>query len=225
MKKIVIVLLLVPLLTGINTPKANAQIIIADIIKAGIKKVIKAVDLSIQRQQNKVIWLQNAQKEIENTLSKLKLDEISQWTQKQKDLYQKYFDELQQVKSLISYYQRIRNITDKQIQLVSEYNRAWSLFSGDKHFTPKEIQYMADVYSGILRETTKNIDEMILVVNSFKTQMTDAKRLEIINHAADRVDRNYSDLQVFNKQNAILSLQRSHSEEEIGIVKKMYGIQ
>ncbi|XHR94306.1 conjugal transfer protein TraI [Mucilaginibacter sp. UC70_90] len=219
-----IIYLLVPLLL-FAAPRVQAQIIIADIIKAGIKKVIKAVDLQIQRQQNKVIWLQNAQKEIENTLSKFKLDEISNWTQKQKDLYQKYFDELQQVKTIISYYQRIRNITEKQVQLVGEYNRAWSLFSGDKHFTAKEIEYMGQVYSGILQETAKNIDEMILVVNSFKTQMTDARRLEIINHAADRVDRNYSDLQVFNKQNAILSLQRSHSEEEISTVKKMYGIQ
>lgn len=38
--------------------KALAQDPITLIIKEGIKKVIKAVDLQIQRQQNKVIWLQ-----------------------------------------------------------------------------------------------------------------------------------------------------------------------
>lgn len=204
--------------------QAHGQIIIAEIIKAGIKKVIRAVDLQIQRQQNKVIWLQDAQKTLENTLSKLKLDEISDWTQKQKDLYGKYFDELKQVKDIIAYYQRIKDITQKQVRLVQEYNRAWSLLSGDKHFSAQEISYMASVYNGILSETVKNIDQMMLVVNSFKTQMTDAKRLEIIDGAAKKVDKNYADLQIFSRQNALLSLQRAGSDEEIRTVKQMYGL-
>mgnify|MGYP004106733677 CR=1 FL=1 len=74
--------------TVLPVQQANATpIAILEIIKAGIKKVIKAVDLKIQRLQNKTIWLQNAQKTLENTLSKLKLDEISEWTEKQKEQY------------------------------------------------------------------------------------------------------------------------------------------
>ena len=73
---------------------SKAQMPIAEIIKEGIKKVIKAVDLQIQRLQNKTIWLQNAQKAIENEMSKLKLDDISDWVEKQRKLYADYFDEL-----------------------------------------------------------------------------------------------------------------------------------
>src|SRR5687767_4806526 len=78
-----------------------AQAGIAEVIKAGIVKVIKAVDLKIQRLQNETIWLQNAQKTIENELSKLRLGEIADWVEKQRTLYADYFDELQQVKNLI----------------------------------------------------------------------------------------------------------------------------
>ena len=55
-------------------PTANmqAQTGILEVIQAGIKKAIKAVDLKIQRLQNKTIWLQNAQKVLENKMSKLK---------------------------------------------------------------------------------------------------------------------------------------------------------
>ena len=53
--------------------KLEAQIDIATIIKAAVKKVIKAVDLQIQRFQNKTIWLQNVQKSLENAMSKTKL--------------------------------------------------------------------------------------------------------------------------------------------------------
>ncbi|HNU47553.1 MAG TPA: conjugal transfer protein TraI, partial [Bacteroidia bacterium] len=72
----------------------KAQDPISLIIKEGIKKVIKAVDLKIQRLQNKTIWLQNAQKTLENKMSQLKLTEIRDWVQKQKKLYEDYFQEL-----------------------------------------------------------------------------------------------------------------------------------
>ena len=69
-----------------------------------IKKVIKAVDLQIQRLQNKTIWLQNAQKTLENKMAKLKLEEISDWVEKQRKLYDDYFQELWKVKSALTYY-------------------------------------------------------------------------------------------------------------------------
>jgi hypothetical protein len=53
---------------------------------------------------------------------------------------------------------------------------------------------MARVYTGILDESVKNIDQIFLVVNSFTTQMSDAKRLDIINAACDQVESNYNDL-------------------------------
>jgi predicted transcriptional regulator YheO len=197
---------------------------ILEIIKAAVVKVIKAADLKIQRLQNKTIWLQNAQKTLENALSKLKLDEISDWTERQKTLYKDYFEELEKVKSIISYYQRIREISRKQLRLVEEYQRAWNLFKQDKYFTSDELGYMAKVYSGILDESAKNLDQISLVIKSFSTTMSDAKRLEIINAAADDVDANYYDLTRFNKQNIMLSLQRAKENNDVDVVKKLYGL-
>jgi hypothetical protein len=204
--------------------RVQAQIGIAEIIKAGIKKVIKAVDLKIQRLQNKTIWLQNAQKALENALSKLKLDEIADWTEKQKEQYRKYYEELAKVKAIISYYQRIRDVTQKQVRLANEYNRSWQLIRQDKHFTNDELDYMAKVYSGILEESLKNIDQIMLLVKSFTTTMSDAGRLELINKAADQVDVNYDDLMRFNHQNVLLSLQRAKTTQEVETVKQLYGL-
>ena len=220
----VIVLALSISFTIMPTQQVNAQIPIVSIIKAAVKKVIKAIDLAIQRLQNQTIWLQNAQKTLENVLSKLKLDEISEWTEKQKEQYQKYYEELATVKAVISYYQRIRDITQKQARLVNEYNRAWQVVRQDNHFTTGEVNYMAKVYSGILNESMKNIDQITLIVKSFTTTMSDAKRLELINNAADRVETNYSDLMQFNRQNMLLSLQRAKTADEAAIVKKLYGL-
>ncbi|MBT2561297.1 conjugal transfer protein TraI [Pedobacter sp. ISL-68] len=208
----------------VSSTGSHAQIPIIDAAKAAIKKVIKAIDLKIQRQQNKVIWLQNAQKTLENAMSKARLEDISDWTQKQRDIYKNYFEELSKVKTVIGYYQKIRSITQQQIRLVEAYNRAWNLLRKDKHFTVKEIEYMGKVYAGILGETVKNVDQMLMVANSFKTQMTDAKRMEIIASAEQKTQQNYTDLLIFNNQNALLSLKRAKSEHEINVVKAMYGI-
>jgi hypothetical protein len=203
----------------------HAQDPIAPIIKEGVIKVIKAVDLKIQRLQNKTIWLQNAQKVIENTMSKVKLEEITDWVEKQRTLYQDYFDELGRVKSIISYYYRIREITEKQVRLVEEYKRAWALFQQDKHFTADEVRHMGQVYTGILGESAKNLDLLFLVINSLATQMSDGKRLDIINNAADGVEAVYSDLKAFNQQNMLLSLQRAKNGNDVNAVKKLYGLQ
>jgi hypothetical protein len=212
----------------ISTParpaEKTAALPILEIVKAVTKKVIKAIDLGIQRLQNKTIWLQNAQKQIENTLSKLKLDEISVWTKKQRDIYKDYYEELQKVKSIIIYYQRIKEISSKQTRLIEEYERAWNLFKKDQSFKVSELEYMEKVYDGILEESIKNIDQIFLIIDSFSTQMSDLKRLEIINKAADQIDTNYNDLRLFNQQNMLLSLQRAKTDADAKKVKQFYGI-
>lgn len=211
--------LLVSLPTG-----ANAQFIIAEVIKAGIKKVIRAIDLKVQRLQNQTIWLQNAQKVVENQLSKLKLTEISDWTERQKKLYSGYYQELQKVKGLISTYQRIKDLTSTQTEIVREYQWAVSLFRRDKHFSADELTHIEEVYKGILEESLKNLDQIFLVISSFKTEMSDAKRLELIDAAADKMEQNYADLKQFNQQNITLSIQRARTELEIKTLKHVYEI-
>ncbi len=215
---------MIVLMVSMPTSDANAQVAVLEVIKAGVKKVIKAVDLKVQRMQNETIWLQNAQKVMENQLSKLKLGEIATWSERQKTLYAKYYMDLWKVKTAISYYHRIKEITNKQVFLVDEYNKAWTLAQKDDNFTSQELKYMYDVYSGILKESAKNIDQILLIVNSFKTQMTDAERLELINKAADRIDQNFRDLKKFNTQNILLSLQRSKSKQEINKIQTLYGL-
>lgn len=206
------------------TVQTNAQFAIAEIIRAGIKKVIVAVDLKIQKLQNKTIWLQNAQKVIENQLSKLKLTEISDWTNKQKELYRDYFDELKKVKQAISYYHKVKDLIADQAAMVKEYKDAWAVFRQDKNFNPEELRFMEGVYTGMLNESLKNLDQFMLVINSFTTQMTDAKRLAIIEAAAAKIEETFFDLKAFNNQNKAMSLQRSYEKGEIEYSRKLYGL-
>ena len=225
MKKQVVCVVLLLCCTLLPLQKVNAQFAIAEIIAQAVTRVIRAVDLKIQRLQNKVIWLQNAQKTLENEMSKLKLDEITDWVEAQRKLYDDYFGELWRVKAALAYYTRVRTIIERQVQIVNEFRGAWALFRQDKNFTPDELDAMYSIYTGMLSESSKNIDGLFLVINAFITQMSDAKRLEIINKTADAIEQNLMDVKMFNEQNKMLSIQRATQRGEIAYVRRLYGIQ
>ena len=157
-------------------------------------------------------------------MSKLKLEEITDWVERQRILYRDYFEELWKVKDILAYYHRVREITDKQILLVKEYNRAWNGVRQDGHFTTEEIEYIGSVYTAIIEESLKNLEQVSLVINSFTTQMTDAKRLEIIDAAAIAIDQNYNDLKAFNEQTIGLSIARAIDAHDVAVIKNLYGI-
>jgi hypothetical protein len=223
-KKFLVTALMVFATMGRQHTEAAVPLAILKIIEAGVKKVIVAVDLQIQRQQNRIIWLQNAQKVIENTMSKLRLDEISEWTDRQRNLYRDYFEELNRVKSMITYYKSVKEITAMQARMVAEYQKVWRIIVQDGNFTEEEKLYMGKVYSGMLMQSAKNMEEMLMVVNSFRLQMGDAQRLEAIHNLEYRVQTNVQDLLAFNRQNAILSIARSREQKALETTKDLYGI-
>jgi len=202
----------------------RAQLGIVEAVQFLATKVIKAVDLQVQRWQNQTIWLQEAQKTLENTLSELKLKEIAGWVQEQKDLYSHYFDELSHVKSILTGYHRVKELMTRQAAILTDYKRAMTLFRQDGHFTTDELQHMQAVYEGILAESLQYLDQVGTVLEALGTKMTDEQRLHIIQEAADQVDKHYNDLQAFTNQNRILSLQRSKDQDEINRVRKLYDL-
>ena len=204
--------------------RGHAQFPIADIIKAGIKKVIKATDLMVQRLQNKTIILQNVQRQIENEMSKLKLNEIKGWVDKQKQLYANYFDELWRVKNLISTYNKVRQIIQTQANILLEYNINYRRARQDQRFTVKELAYMQDVYTGILDESLKSLEQLYLVINGFRTQMSDGERLELINQTGLEMDAHLTALRKFNQQNIQISMMRAAEKHEVDAVKKLYKL-
>jgi len=86
------------------------------------------------------------------------------------------------------------------------------------------LSYMEEVYQGILNESFKNLEELQLVISSFSTQMSDAKRLEIIQKVSVQIEQNLSDLRQFNQQNIRMSLQRAKEAKDIDVVRKLYGL-
>lgn len=194
------------------------------IIGIGVSKVVKALDLQVQRIQTQTIWLEEAQKVVENAMSQLHLADIRDWVTRQRDLYQAYFQELWQVKSAVDGYHRVTELVRREEQIVSQCRLGFQVFSRDGHFSPEELAGMEKVYAGMLKEASDGADLLLVVVKSFSTQMSDEGRLGIINKVADRMEQVWLDLSRYNNQNMLLSQQRSAEREHIDLLKKIYGL-
>ena len=206
-------------------PNQKSHAVVWVVVKAALIKVIKAIDLQVQRLQNKTIWLQNAQKSLENTMSKLQLDEITDWVERHREQYAEYFEELKTVKEAIDTYQQVKSIMNKQLMMIQEYRKAFAQFRNSAKFTPGELEYMAQVYTGIINASANNLDELFLVIRARNTQMTDGSRLAIINAVAGHIDENLNDLRTFNEENVKLSLSRTRSISEMQALKQMFGVE
>lgn len=222
MKKRALVLTLMSWLWPLKT--AQAALPIAEIIKAAIVKAIKAADLFIQRQQSQIIWLQNAQKTLENTMAKLRLDEIAEWLEKNQKLYEDYFKELDEIKQSIATYQRIQTVSRRLQSLQSLYSKRWQLITQDAYFQPQQIRYMDSVYEGILKQSLEAMDRLLLSISPGKARMSDAERLAMINQAAEEIEHHYENLLAFNAQIYHLRLSKARSVTELEGLKRYYGL-
>lgn len=204
---------------------ARAQIPILEIIKAAVKKVIVAADLEVQRLQTRTIGLQNVQKELENTMQQSELKGIANWVQQQRDLFAGYYKELMEVKNALMTYEEVKDMIEKQVQIVSGYKQAYAVIRQDKHFSADEVTQMYAVLSGIMRQSVQNLSRLAMVANSLVTQMDDAARLRIIDDTGSEINRNYNDLAQFSQQSFLLSLQRARDANDVAITRALYGIQ
>ncbi|HEY8929533.1 MAG TPA: conjugal transfer protein TraI [Mucilaginibacter sp.] len=202
----------------------NAQFVVGTVLNQTVGRIIRAIDLQVQQAQNKTIWLQNAQKAIENQLHQLQLNNIAGISTQQKDLFTEYYNELTQVKAVITDYEQVTNIISRQTQLVSLYKTSWTATQQDGHFNPTELHQIQQVYSGILLGSANNLDQLAKVINAFQTQMTDGQRMEIIDHIQRQIDGNYNDLKRFTNQNIQLSMARAQDQNDVQTVKNLYGL-
>jgi hypothetical protein len=204
-----------------TTGTCHAQV---NIIGEALKRVIMAIDLRIQKMQTRTILLQAAQRQLENVMEATHLADITDWVQQQKDQYSVYYQELWQVKDVLQYYSAVKTMIDKEARLIAGCKQAYSALAVDSHVSAEEVEVCAQVYQGILRQSSRTIDQLSTVIRAFTTQMDDADRLRIINELSAGIDRDYRQLSLFTQQTILLSLQRAKDAQDMNLIKALYGL-
>lgn len=184
-----------------------------DPVSLVIAKVIKAIDLQVQKLQNQTIWLQQAQQVAEHELSKLKLDEIADWQAKQKELYSDYFKELNTVKTVIRSLPQVKQILNMQSQIVMEYNR---------YAKDKTRQASFDELLGLSRDIVQSLQQ---VISGGVLSMEDADRTMFLFTLRDAMSECLDSMKGLNKQEVRLTASKLRMQADMHLLKTLNGIQ
>ena len=151
-----------------------------------------------------------------NTIKSIKNGDLLQHTN--------YFTWLVTVNPKIRRYAKVADIIVLQITIAKQSGNAIKSFRNNRHFTPTEINYLQGVYSTLLSDCAKNLDDLLTLITNRNLQMKDDERIKAI-------DKIYLDMQdkqqfvrAFSNNTAGLSIQRSNKENDIIISKKLNGL-
>jgi DNA repair ATPase RecN len=139
------------------------------------------------------------------------------------NLHKNFLDALEQVSPAVKKYKKIADIISYQLAIVKQYKAAFKQFKEDKTFTSEEVNYISRVYSNLLNESIKNLDELTMVITAGKLRMSDDERMLAIDKIYASIEDQFSFLQDFNSSTSYLSLQRKGEQAEIEMSRKIHG--
>ena len=147
---------------------------------------------------------------------------IKELSQGNFSLHETFLDALMQVSATVRNYRRVGEIVKYQLLLVKEYKSAFEGFRNSGNFSPAEIAYFSNVYSNLLNQSLRDLDELVTVITANTLRMTDEERLTAI-------DKIYADMQdkllflrSFNKNTTVLAIQRAKERNDVRVMRGIY---
>ena len=139
-------------------------------------------------------------------------------------IHKVFLDKLLEVSPVVKNYKRVADIISSQIKIVKEYKAAFSRFRQSGSFSQNEINYIGRVYNKLFNESLKKLDELLIIITANQVRMSDDERLAAIDRIYGDVEEQLSFLRHFNNSTAILGFQRAGEQNDINVMRKIYGV-
>jgi hypothetical protein len=195
------------------------------IIKEGIRRVIKAMDLVFQRLQQVQLQIQSSLEYAKNVMSKAKLTEVNELVAEKKEIFDKYYQELWTVKSKIDQVRAIKDAIVTQGIMIENFTKIFSKFSGDSYLNEKELQIIYNIYNGMLEKNVNSISDLTVLIKDFSVKMQDGDRLILIKEKLEEIKDVSGDFNEFTDDVITMSLSRVTEVREINEMKMYYGLE
>ncbi len=140
------------------------------------------------------------------------------------DLHKAFLDGLMEVSPTVRNYRRVAEIINCQVKLVKEYRNAYNRFIRDNNFNSVEINYIAQVYNNLFKESLVGLDELLTIITAGKARMSDDERLQAIDRIYGGMQNRLIFLRHFNNNTTILALQRAKEINDAETIRKIYGL-
>jgi hypothetical protein len=212
-KKLTIGLLTCMLLTfGLLPEKANAQASTAQDVQQLLMDIEKLT-------QFKAIL---SDMETGYTILTQGYGEVKDISEGNFNLHSAFLNSLMAISPEVRKYGRIADIISAQASIVSEYKAAYKQFSSSGHFSATELVYMNGVFSRLLSQSADNLTNLANVITAGNLRMSDAERLQAIDHIYGDTQNKLVFLRHFNTEVAVLQLQREKEQNDVNTLQKLY---
>lgn len=201
------------------------QMIISEIIKAAIKKVLRAMDLVFQRLQNVQLKVQTTLEQAKNVMSETKLGEVNNLVNEKRQIFDTYYQELWVIKNKMDQIKAIKQAIISQGQMIENFTVIYQKFSGDTYLNESELETIYDVYSGMMGKNVDGIEDLWVLIKDFSVKMQDGERLSLIKEKIDVIGGVTADFNGFTQDVIKLSLSRVKEAKELNEMKVYYGLE
>lgn len=147
---------------------------------------------------------------------------IKELSQGNFSLHETFLDALMQVSPTVRNYRRVGEIVKYQLLLVKEYKSAFEGFRNSGNFSPAEIAYFSNVYSNLLNQSLRNLDELVTVITANTLRMTDEERLTAIDMVYADMQDKLLFLRSFNNNTTVLAIQRAKERNDVRVMRSIY---
>jgi len=138
------------------------------------------------------------------------------------NLHSVFLNSLMAVSPEVRKYGRIADIISAQASIVSEYKAAYQQFNSSGHFSVTELVYMNGVFSRLLSQSVDNLTNLANIITAGTLRMSDAERLQAIDHIYGDTQNKLVFLRHFNNEVVVLQLQREKEQNDVNTLQKLY---
>lgn len=147
---------------------------------------------------------------------------IKELSQGNFSLHETFLDALMHVSPTVRNYRRVGEIVKYQLLLVKEYKSAFEGFRNSGNFSPAEIAYFSNVYSNLLNQSLRDLDELVTVITANTLRMTDEERLTAIDKVYADMQDKLLFLRSFNNNTTVLAIQRAKERNDVRVMRSIY---
>jgi hypothetical protein len=138
------------------------------------------------------------------------------------NLHSAFLNSLMAVSPEVRKYGRIADIIANQASIVAEYKATLKQARASGDFSAQEIIYMNQVFSDLLTHSVNNLTNLANVITAGTLRMSDAERLQAIDHIYADTQNKLVFLRDFDNQVAIMAVQRQKEQNDVQTLQKLY---
>jgi len=138
------------------------------------------------------------------------------------NLHSAFLNSLMAVSPEVRKYGRIADIITNQASIVSEYKAAWKQAQSGGHFTASELLYMNGVFTSLLNQSVDNLTNLTNILTANTLRMSDAERLQAIDHLYSDTQNKLVFLRHFDSELAVMQLQRQKEQNDANTLNHIF---